>query len=291
MAFESAIMEQGRGAEDAPGLRRNEPPPGWLLEAVGAHRVRAVLAPLAVLVVVLVGWQSLCESGAVSPLILPSPLAIAEALVKDGPNLFAAAAVTTIEALTGFVLGNIFGFVLAVAFLYSELSRRTVYPLAMAAQAVPIVAVTPALILWFGNGMAPKIFVTMFLVFFPMLVNALRGLRNADAEVMELLYTLSATPLQQLRMVRMPASVPFVFNALKISACACFVAAIVAEWVAADRGIGYLIVLYGSQYRMPQVWAAVLIGTAISMAVYGLVVFAEARVAPWLNRRKRPISE
>jgi ABC-type nitrate/sulfonate/bicarbonate transport system permease component len=69
------------------------------------------------------------------------------------------------------------------------------------------------------------------------------------------------------------------------------VAAIVAEWVAADRGIGHLIVLYGSQYRMPQVWAAVLIGTAISMLVYGLVVLAEARVAPWLNGRKRPISD
>lgn len=265
--------------------------PYWLHGLVGgAARPRAILAPLVVFVIVLGGWQYLAVAGIVSPLILPAPTAIFEALVKDAPTLFAAAAITTFEALTGFVIGNILGFVLAVAFLHSELSRRTVYPLAMAAQAVPIVAVTPALILWFGNGMAPKIFVTIFLVFFPMLVNALRGLKSADAEVMELLYTLSATPMQQLRMVRMPASVPFVFNALKISACACFVAAIVAEWVAADRGIGHLIVLYGSQYRMPQVWAAVLIGTVVSMLVYGLVVLAEARVAPWLSR-KRPLSD
>lgn len=257
----------------------------WL-RALGGPR--AVLAPMVVLAVVLSAWQFLASSGAISPLILPSPIAIAGALVTDGGTLAYNAAYTTIEALTGFVVGNVIGFLLAVVFLHSDLSRRTIYPLAIAAQAVPIVAVAPALIIWFGNGMAPKIFVTVFLVFFPMLVNALRGLRNVDADVAELLYTLSATPMQQLRMVRLPASVPFVFSALKLSACACFVAAIVAEWIAADRGLGHLIVLYGSQYRMPQVWAAVLIGTAISMIVYGAVVFAEGRLAPWLIRRRLP---
>ncbi|MCX5478213.1 ABC transporter permease [Kaistia geumhonensis] len=257
----------------------------WL-RALGGPR--AVLAPMVVLAVVLAAWQFLASSGAISPLILPSPIAIAGALVTDGGALVYNAAYTTIEALTGFVVGNVIGFLLAVVFLHSDLSRRTIYPLAIAAQAVPIVAVAPALIIWFGNGMAPKIFVTVFLVFFPMLVNALRGLRNVDADVAELLYTLSATPMQQLRMVRLPASVPFVFSALKLSACACFVAAIVAEWIAADRGLGHLIVLYGSQYRMPQVWAAVLIGTAISMIVYGAVVFAEGRLAPWLIRRRLP---
>lgn len=259
------------------------------LAAVG--RPRTVLAPVAVLVIVLGFWQMLADAGAISPLILPSPLAILDAFRVDGGNLLYHAAFTTAEALTGFVIGNLLGFALAVVFLYSDLSRRTVYPLAVAAQAVPIVAVAPALIIWFGNGMAPKIFVTIFLVFFPMLVNALRGLKSADTEVMELLYTLSATRRQQLTMVRLPASVPFLFNALKLSACACFVAAIVAEWIAADRGLGHLIVLYGSQYRMPQVWAAVLIGAAVSMAVYGLVVLAEARLAPWLTSRKRPQSE
>ena len=253
---------------------------------LGSLRPLAVLAPLVVLVLVLASWQALSQYGAISPLILPSPLAIVGAFAFDGGNLAFHTGYTAVEALTGFVLGNLLGFALAVVFLYSDLSRRTVYPLAMAMQAVPIVAVAPALILWFGNGMAPKIFVTIFLVFFPMLVNALRGLKSANAEVMELLYTLSATPMQQLLMVRLPASVPFVFNALKISACACFVAAIVAEWIAADRGLGHLIVLYGSQYRMPQVWAAVLIGTVVSMAVYGLVVLAEARLAPWLSRQR-----
>lgn len=264
----------------------------WFGAISGAMpRPRAIITPVLVFIIVVGLWQFATASGYVSPLILPSPTAIVAAFAYDGGNILYHAAFTITEALTGFVAGNLFGFLLAIVFLHSDLSRRTIYPLAMAAQAVPIVAVAPALILWLGNGMAPKIFVTIFLVFFPMLVNALRGLKSADAEVMELLYTLSATKSQQLRMVRLPASIPFLFNALKLSACACFVAAIVAEWVAADRGLGHLIVLYGSQYRMPQVWAVVLVGTAVSMAVYGLVVLAEARVAPWLTSRKRPISE
>jgi len=146
------------------------------------------------------------------------------------------------------------------------------------------VAVTPALIIGFGNGMTPKILVAIFLVFFPMLVNGMRGLRSADAEVGELLHSLSATELQRLRMVRLPAALPYIFTALRFSACSCFVAAIVAEWVAADRGLGYLIVFASSQYRTDEVWAAVIIGTLSSMVLVGLVVFIEGRAMPWLRR-------
>jgi ABC-type nitrate/sulfonate/bicarbonate transport system permease component len=166
----------------------------------------------------------------------------------------------------------------------SPTSRRSVLPLAMAAQSIPIVAVTPALIIGFGNGMEPKILVAIFLVFFPMLVNGMRGLRSADAEVGELLHSLSATGLQRLWMVRLPAALPFIFTALKFSACSCFVAAIVAEWVAADQGLGYLIVFESSQYRNAEVWAAVIIGTVSSMALVGLVVLIERWAMPWARQ-------
>jgi ABC-type nitrate/sulfonate/bicarbonate transport system permease component len=121
-----------------------------------------------------------------------------------------------------------------------------------------------------------------------MLVNALRGLRSADAEINELLYTLSASPWQIMRMVRLPASTRYVFNALRLSACACIVSALVAEWVAADHGLGYLIVLWSTQYRMAEVWAAVIVGTALSMSVYGLMVLAERAATPWAVGRNGP---
>jgi len=141
--------------------------------------------------------------------------------------------------------------------------------------------ITPALIIGFGNGMEPKILVAIFLVFFPMLVNGMRGLQSADREAGELLHSLSASGFQRLWMVRLPAALPYIFTALKFSACSCFVAAIVAEWVAADRGLGYLIVFESSQYQNALVWAAVIIGTVSSMVLVGLVVALERWTMPW----------
>ena len=244
-------------------------------------QLRRILLPLLVLAVVLGGWQYVTTAGLIPPIILASPAAIVASFATSGPDILSNAAYTLTEALVGFAAGNAAGLAVAILFIHSDLARRTIYPLAMGAQSIPFVAILPVLILWLGNGMEPKIFITSFLAFFPMLINSLRGLRSADSEVNELLYTLSATPMQRLTMVRLPASIPFVFAALKLSACACVVAAIVAEWLAADRGLGHLIVLYGQMYRIPDVWAAALVGTAMSLCVYGAVVLAERLATPW----------
>jgi ABC-type nitrate/sulfonate/bicarbonate transport system permease component len=250
---------------------------------------RPRLSPPWLVFLALIGlWEAATASGWINQLVLPTPTAVAVTLVTAFPDLAGNAAYTAAEAVLGMVLGNAAGFALAACFIHSAAARRTVLPLAIAAQAVPIVAVAPALILLMGDGMAPKIAVTAFLVFFPMLVNAMRGLRSADADVEEILYTLRASAWQRLWKVRVPASLPLVFSALRLSACACFVAAIVAEWVSASRGLGYLIVFCSSQYRVAEVWAAVLIGTALSMALYALVAALEARMTPWLVRRQIP---
>ncbi len=244
-------------------------------------QLRKIILPLLVLVGVLGCWQWVTETGRISQIILASPTAVAASFATAGGEIFANAGWTLTEALTGFVIGNTAGLVVSIIFIHSDLARRTIYPVAMGAQAIPFVAIVPVLILALGNGMEPKMFITSFLSFFPMLINGFRGLRSADSEVNELLYTLSATPFQRLVMGRLPASIPFVFAALKLSACACVVAAIVAEWLAADHGLGHLIVLYGTMYRIPDIWAAALVGTAMSLAVYGAVVLAERLATPW----------
>jgi NitT/TauT family transport system permease protein len=243
--------------------------------------MRRVLGPAAVFAVVLALWWAVTALGWIDPLVLPSPLAVAAVFWTDAGTLAYNAGITATEAIAGLIIGNAIGLALAIIFVGSPTSRRSVLPLAMAAQSIPIVAVTPALIIGFGNGMEPKILVAIFLVFFPMLVNGMRGLRSADAEVGELLHSLSASSFQRLWMVRLPAALPYIFTALKFSACSCFVAAIVAEWVAANQGLGYLIVFESSQYRNAEVWAAVIIGTASSMALVGLVVLIERWSMPW----------
>jgi len=251
-------------------------------------QLRKILLPALVLVVFLGAWQYVTMSGSVSRLILASPTAIVGAFGTSGAELFWNASITLTEAVTGFVIGNTAGLLMAILFIHSDLARRTIFPIAIGAEAIPIVAVVPVLILWLGNGMEPKMFITSFLTFFPMLINALRGLRSADAEVNELLYTLSATRLQRLFMVRLPASIPFLFNALKLSACACVVAAIVGEWLAAEHGLGHLIVIYGTMYKIPEVWATALLCTAMSLGVYGVAVIAERLATPWQRQRTSP---
>lgn len=253
-------------------------------------KASSVVGPVVVFVGALAIWQAATSYGWVDGLVLPSPLAVIS-LFGDDPGLLASnAGVTAAEALSGLFIGNSLGLALAILFVNSPTSRRSVLPLAMGAQSIPIVAVTPALIIGFGNGMEPKILIAAFLVFFPMLVNAMRGLRSADAEVSELMHSLSASGFQRLWMIRLPAALPFIFTALRFSACSCFVAAIVAEWVASDRGLGHLIVLASSQYRADEVWAAVLICTASSMVMVGLVVAVERRAMPWLRSTGRSLA-
>jgi NitT/TauT family transport system permease protein len=246
-------------------------------------RVWRIGGPAAVLLALIALWWSATGLGWVDPLVLPSPASVLAVFWNEPGRMASNAGITALEAIIGLILGNACGLLLAILFVSSAPGRRAVLPLAMAAQAVPIVAVTPALIIGFGNGMEPKILVAIFLVFFPMLVNGMRGLRSADAEVGELMHSLDASGWQRLWMVRLPAALPFIFTALKFSACSSFVAAIVAEWVAADRGLGYLIVYAGAQYRSDEVWAAVLIGTLSSMILVGLVVLLERRVTPWAH--------
>lgn len=247
---------------------------------------RKVVLPVLLMVLFLGAWELVAQAGIVSKLVLAGPSAIALAMINEAGPLASNTGITLAQALIGFVIGNVAGLLVAIAFVHSDLARRTIYPLAIGAEAVPVVAVLPVLILWLGNGMEPKIFITAFLTFFPMLVNAFRGLRSADAEVNELLYTLSASSWQRLVMVRLPASVPFLFNALKLSACGSVVASLVAEWLASNQGLGFLIILYGQAYKIPEVWAAAIAASAASLAVYGVVVFAEHRLTPWLRLRQ-----
>jgi NitT/TauT family transport system permease protein len=246
---------------------------------------RRAIAPMLVFAAIIAIWEYVTATRIVPPIILASPRAIVLAYATSGGEILGNMLVTLFQALAGFAIGNALGLLVAIVFVHSATIRRTLYPVAIAAEAVPIVAVVPVLILWLGNGMEPKIVITSFLTFFPMLINAYRGLHSADAEVKELLYCLSASPTQMLFMIRLPASVPFLFNALKLSACTCIMASIVAEWLASDRGLGFLIVLYGLRYQIPEVWATALVATAMSLAVYGVVVMAERLALPW---RKNP---
>jgi ABC-type nitrate/sulfonate/bicarbonate transport system permease component len=226
-------------------------------------------------------WQLLNGVGVFKPFILPAPLAIMAAMLKVFPVILDHTVTTVAEALLGFVIGNLIAIVVAVIFVHSQTAERSLYPLTLAARSIPVVAVAPMLTIWLGSGVAPKVLIAAFLVFFPTLVNMVRGLRSVDSDTLELLHSLSATRRQILWKVRFPASLPFLFAALRIAAGSAFIAAIVSEWIGSDRGLGYLVVIYGTEFNIPEMWAAVWVCSLLAMLAFGLVCLAERAAMPW----------
>jgi ABC-type nitrate/sulfonate/bicarbonate transport system permease component len=244
-------------------------------------RLLHLIGPGLVIVTVLAAWQVTTTLGWIKQFILPSPSAIVSA-VSAAPGLFAGNTLRTAEeALLALVFGTAAGVVTAVAFVYSTFLRRSCYPLALAAQSIPVIAVAPLLAIWLGPGMLSKILVAGFLCYFPTLVSVQRGLRAVDPETMELMRSYNASWWRVLTRIRLPCALPYLFVALRISAGGCFVGALTAEWIGADRGLGYLISVLGSQFEVPQLWGAALIASMLAVAAFGLVSVAEHFAMPW----------
>ncbi len=233
-------------------------------------------APAAILVVaVLLVWEVLTNRGVIPRFVLPAPEAVGHEMTSNSAVLLKHALATTREALTGFAIGNIVAVALAFAFVASPMLRIFVFPLALVSRGVPIVAITPLLVLLLGRGLPPIVAVVAISVAFPTLLNMLRGLQSADVEHREMLHTLSPTRWQRLRLIELPASMPYLFAALKISASAAFISALVAEWIGANAGLGYLVVISGQYFKLPMLWAAIFTAAGLTLAMLGAVGLAE----------------
>ncbi|WP_284945645.1 ABC transporter permease [Acidisoma cladoniae] len=246
-------------------------------------RAGAVVLPPTMLVVLIVGlWAWLSAHGFIANYLLPAPLVLLKALCTSASVLLRHGTATTMEALGGFALGSFAGVVAAILLASSRWLRQCFFPLALASQAVPIAAITPLIVLLIGRGLPAILTVVSIAAFFPMLINMTRGLREADIGYHELLHSLSATSPQRLRMVELPAALPYLFAALKVSASASFITAIVGEWIGSNVGLGYLIVISGQYFKIPTLWAAVVVTAALTLILVGLVTLAERLAMPWL---------
>ncbi len=202
------------------------------------------------------------------------------------------AAVTAFEAVAGFVLGGLGGFFLAVIFVRSRLMERGLLPYVIASQTVPILAIAPMVVVWLGTTWVSKAVIAAYLTFFPVTVNVLRGLRSVEPDALALLHSYAATPSQILIKLRLPASVPYLFTALRISATASVIGAIIGELPVGSRyGMGVVIINAAQYYnwRPANLWAAILVAALVGIGFYATVAWVERRVVTW--RRPAPESE
>ncbi len=241
----------------------------------------AAVPPALFVVVLLVLWSVGSARGIVPFYIIPGPQQIAAEFVNNSAVLLKHATRTSLEALSGFAIGNMVAVFMAVLLTWSRPLKETIYPYALLTRAVPIIVFTPVIVVLLGRGLPPIIFTVALTVYFPTFLNMMRGLRSADLEYHETLHTLSATRVQRLWLVDFPSSMPYLFAALKISASGAFISALVTEWIGSNLGLGYLVVVSGQYFKLATLWAAIFTASFLTLALLGIVTLAEALLGRW----------
>ncbi len=241
----------------------------------------AVLPPVAFLVVILVAWDLLSASGAIPNYIIPSPGVIGHEFAANSRVLLKHATATTTEAVLGFLIGNFAAIVGASILTMVPLLKDAFFPYALLSRAIPIVVFTPLVVVLLGRGLPPILAIVSFSVYFPTFLNMMRGLNSVDVDYEELLHTLSATPMQRLRLIQFPASMPFLFAALKVSASAAFISAVVTEWIGASAGLGYLVTDAAQYFKLATMWAAIFTAAGLTLVLLGIVALLERLLWRW----------
>jgi ABC-type nitrate/sulfonate/bicarbonate transport system permease component len=245
------------------------------------------LLPSLLLAALVGAWQLAASSGALAEVLglesflVPSPAEIAASLWENRSLLTENAWVTLREVLLGFACAVLAGLGFAAVMHLSQTLRRTSYPLLIASQTIPIVAIAPILVVWFGYGIGPKLTIVALICFFPITINTLDGLRSVDPDAVKLMRSLDASRWQVLRRVEAPSALPYAFSGARLAAVFTTIGAVFGEWAGSSSGLGHMILTDGAQLETARQFAAFVVLSAIALALFGLVALAERRIVTW----------
>jgi NitT/TauT family transport system permease protein len=248
--------------------------------------VRAWAAPLATLSLAIVAWQLVVMGLRLPEYLLPAPTHIAASMASEWRYLLTHTLVTLYEILLGFAMAVGVGVPLAMLIVYSPLVERSLYPLLVASQAVPKIAVAPLLIFWAGLGLFPKVLVAFAISFFPIIIDTVVGLRTVEPEMLYLARSMGAGERKIFVKIRFPSALPNVFAGLKVAVTLAVVGAIVGEFIQADRGLGYALQQATSVLNTRLAFATIFILAVVGMALFALVEAVERRLTPWSAARR-----
>lgn len=239
--------------------------------------------PALVFVGFLAGWEALVRLGDYPAFILPSPLSVAQKFARvaaDG-TLVLHTAITLIEIAGGLALGAALATALGYLLAKSITIERALSPYLVASQAVPIIAVAPLLVIWFGPGLWSKVLISALIVFFPVLVNTIAGVRGVSPDLRDLMRSLNATRWQMFARLEVPAALPVLLAGLKVGATLSVIGAVVGEFAGSDAGLGFLISVADGQYDTARMFVGVFVLIALALALYGAVSWIEKRALAW----------
>lgn len=252
--------------------------------------LKHALLPLLLLVGGLGLWELAVYVSGVPHYILPAPSSIAATLIQKRASLFGHTMVTLQEMLLGFVLAAGSGIALAILMFEIPVLERALYPYVIGSQTVPVFAIAPLLVLWLGYGMLSKVVMAAIIVFFPIVLNTLDGLKATDPDMVNLLRMMRATRWQLLCKVRIPCALPFILSGAKIGIAISTIGAVIGEWVGSKAGLGRLMLDANSQLQVSLVFAAIVCLTLLGLVLFGLMTLLEIWLMPWRRLHQRESS-
>ena len=245
---------------------------GWMRRRVGALLVFAALFLL---------WEFAVHLFGIKEYLLPPPSKVWTEFLKRYTIVMPSAWVTLQEIVAGYLLAIVVSIPLALAVAYSRFMEQAVYPVIVFLQIIPKIAIAPLFIIWFGFGFTPKLLLVFLLSFFPIVVSSLAGFKSADRDVMDFARTTGASSCRLFFKIRLPQALPQIFTGLKVGAALAATAAVVAEFVASDKGLGYLLLQYNGNIDTPMVFATIVLLSLLGLAVYYVVEIIERLAIPW----------
>ncbi len=244
-------------------------------------RLLDILPPLLLMFGFFALWELLVKALNIPSYILPTPSEVLRSLYINFPLYYANGLVTLEEILLGTAIALFVALVLAFSIFEVRIIEKSLYPLIVASQTIPVFAIAPLLILWLGYGMASKVLMTALIVFFPIVVNTVDGLKSADEDQVNLLRIMNASELQILKMVRIPSAIPHILSGLRVGVAVSPIGAVIGEWVGSNSGLGYLMIHANAQLRVEIIFASIFVLSVIAYTLFLLVELLEKLLLPW----------
>lgn len=232
----------------------------------------------------ILSWELISRLFNMPDYLLPSPLVISKELISSRGLLLHHAQITLIEILVGFFVAFIISFLLAVVISHSKFLNKILMPPLIASQTVPIIVIAPLLVIWFGYGILPKIITIVIICFFPIVVNTTKGLNEADGDIIKLMQSFGANKMQIFSKIKLPNALPTLFAGIKIGITLSVIGAVIAEWMGADEGLGYLIQVANAQLNTKLIFADIVILILVGITLYASVAIVEKAMVPWANK-------
>ncbi len=243
--------------------------------------IKNKLIPLLFLVLLIITWEVVVQKGIIEKYLLPAPTEILRTLFEILPDLKIHIYTTVQEATVGFTISILFALLLAILMDNVSIVKIALYPILVISQTIPIIALAPLFVMWFGFGKLPKIIVVVLVCFFPIIVSLLDGLESVDQDMLNLLISMGANKFQIFQIVKFPASIVSFFSGLRISAAYSIMGAVIGEWLGGKNGLGVYMLRVKHSYAYDKVFAVILVIVLLSMSVFKLISILQYLVMPW----------